>query len=69
MKGGHAHNVIPESVTFGGTFRSLTTEGFSYLKKRIKEVNNGTITPLSPFHLKPGKASVCSRDQPKFLFL
>jgi len=38
MKGGHAHNVIPESVTFGGTFRSLTTEGFSYLKKRIKEI-------------------------------
>ncbi|XP_039793876.1 IAA-amino acid hydrolase ILR1-like 7 isoform X3 [Panicum virgatum] len=38
MKGGHAHNVIPESVTFGGTFRSLTTEGFSYLQKRIKEV-------------------------------
>ncbi|PUZ68974.1 hypothetical protein GQ55_2G071400 [Panicum hallii var. hallii] len=38
MKGGHAHNVIPESVSFGGTFRSLTTEGFSYLKKRIKEI-------------------------------
>ncbi|CAL5079497.1 unnamed protein product [Urochloa decumbens] len=38
MKGGHAHNVIPESVSFGGTFRSLTTEGFLYLAKRIKEI-------------------------------
>ncbi|KAH7685548.1 Amidohydrolase protein [Dioscorea alata] len=33
-----AHNVIPESLTFGGTFRSLTTEGISYLLKRIKEI-------------------------------
>ena len=40
MKGGDAHNVIPEKVSFGGTFRSLTTEGFSYLMKRIKEVSN-----------------------------
>ncbi|KAI3939167.1 hypothetical protein MKX01_002035 [Papaver californicum] len=35
---GQAGNVIPESVNFGGTFRSLTTEGFSYLRQRIKEV-------------------------------
>ncbi|KAL5198250.1 hypothetical protein ABZP36_001762 [Zizania latifolia] len=38
MKGGDAYNVIPKSVSFGGTFRSLTTEGLSYLKKRIKEI-------------------------------
>ncbi|EEC81804.1 hypothetical protein OsI_25527 [Oryza sativa Indica Group] len=38
MKGGDAYNVIPESVSFGGTFRSLTSEGLSYLKKRIKEI-------------------------------
>lgn len=38
MKGGDAYNVIPESVSFGGTFRSLTTEGLSYLKKRIEEI-------------------------------
>ncbi|XP_031382391.1 IAA-amino acid hydrolase ILR1-like [Punica granatum] len=36
--GGHAENVIPESVKFGGTFRSLTPEGLSYLQKRIKEI-------------------------------
>ena len=39
VNGGDAYNVIPEMVSFGGTFRSLTTEGLSYLKKRIKEVN------------------------------
>ncbi|KAJ6811072.1 IAA-amino acid hydrolase ILR1-like 3 [Iris pallida] len=38
VKGGDAYNVIPETVTFGGTFRSMTTEGFSYLMKRIREI-------------------------------
>ncbi|CAN6280660.1 unnamed protein product [Urochloa humidicola] len=41
IKGGEAFNVIPESVTLGGTFRSMTTEGLSYLKKRIREVIEG----------------------------
>lgn len=38
IEGGQAGNVVPESVKFGGTFRSMTTEGFSYLQQRIKEV-------------------------------
>ncbi|XP_030927985.1 IAA-amino acid hydrolase ILR1-like [Quercus lobata] len=38
LNGGQTHNVIPETVKFGGTFRSLTTEGLSYIKDRIKEV-------------------------------
>ncbi|KAK6231895.1 Peptidase M20 - like 9 [Theobroma cacao] len=38
IEGGSIENVIPESVRFGGTFRSLTNEGLSYLQKRIKEV-------------------------------
>uniref|UniRef100_A0A0A9B449 Uncharacterized protein n=1 Tax=Arundo donax TaxID=35708 RepID=A0A0A9B449_ARUDO len=38
MNGGDAYNVIPESVSFGSTCRSLTTEGLSYLMKRIKEI-------------------------------
>lgn len=38
IKAGEAHNVIPESVTFGGTFRSMTSEGLSHLSTRIKEV-------------------------------
>ncbi|TVU43961.1 hypothetical protein EJB05_03383 [Eragrostis curvula] len=41
IKGGEAFNVIPESVTLGGTFRSMTTEGLSYLMKRIREVIEG----------------------------
>ncbi|PUZ68978.1 hypothetical protein GQ55_2G071700 [Panicum hallii var. hallii] len=41
LKGGEAFNVIPESVTFGGTLRSLSDEGLSYLKKRIKEIVEG----------------------------
>lgn len=46
--GGHAENVIPESVKFGGTFRSLTPEGLSYLRNRIKEVQ--TLTDMLAFH-------------------
>ncbi|KAG0500870.1 hypothetical protein HPP92_000942 [Vanilla planifolia] len=38
IKGGEAHNVIPESATFGGSFRSMTTEGLDYLRQRIREV-------------------------------
>jgi len=38
VKGGDAYNVIPESVTFGGTLRSMTNEGLSYLMKRVIEV-------------------------------
>ncbi|CAN6209803.1 unnamed protein product [Urochloa humidicola] len=41
LKGGDAFNVIPESVTFGGTLRSMTNEGLSYLMKRIKEIVEG----------------------------
>ncbi|KAG9452453.1 hypothetical protein H6P81_005357 [Aristolochia fimbriata] len=37
IRAGDAHNVIPHSVKFGGTFRSMTSEGVSYLAKRIKE--------------------------------
>lgn len=38
LKGGEAGNVIPESVNFGGTFRSLTMEGLGHIQERIKEV-------------------------------
>lgn len=38
VDGGQAGNVIPESVRFGGTFRFMTLEGYSYLKQRIKEI-------------------------------
>uniref|UniRef100_A0A453AI49 Peptidase M20 dimerisation domain-containing protein n=4 Tax=Aegilops tauschii TaxID=37682 RepID=A0A453AI49_AEGTS len=38
LRGGDAYNVIPESASFGGTFRSMTDEGLSYLMKRVKEI-------------------------------
>ncbi|KAL6595013.1 hypothetical protein ACP70R_048116 [Stipagrostis hirtigluma subsp. patula] len=41
VNGGNAYNVIPEYVTFGGTLRSMTNEGLSYLMKRIKEIVEG----------------------------
>jgi IAA-amino acid hydrolase len=44
LKGGDAFNVIPESVTIGGTFRSMTDKGLSFLMKRVKEVNENTIS-------------------------
>ncbi|KAH8504785.1 hypothetical protein H0E87_012139 [Populus deltoides] len=38
IEGGKAGNVIPETAKFGGTFRSLSNEGVSYLQKRIQEI-------------------------------
>ncbi|KAA8518524.1 hypothetical protein F0562_015998 [Nyssa sinensis] len=38
IAGGQAENVIPETVKFGGTYRSLTPQGLSYIQERIKEV-------------------------------
>ncbi|KAI5347296.1 hypothetical protein L3X38_015175 [Prunus dulcis] len=37
-QGGSASNVIPSHVEFGGTLRSLTTEGLWKLRRRLKEV-------------------------------
>jgi IAA-amino acid hydrolase len=38
FRGGDAFNVIPDSVTIGGTFRCFSNEGFLRLKQRIEEV-------------------------------
>ncbi|KAK4375736.1 hypothetical protein RND71_006413 [Anisodus tanguticus] len=38
VRGGSASNVIPPYVEFGGTLRSLTTEGLLQLQTRVKEV-------------------------------
>eukprot|EP00268_Persea_americana_P057286 TRINITY_DN6850_c0_g1_i5.p1 TRINITY_DN6850_c0_g1~~TRINITY_DN6850_c0_g1_i5.p1 ORF type:complete len:373 (+),score=66.61 TRINITY_DN6850_c0_g1_i5:35-1153(+) len=38
VKAGNAHNVIPDSVEFGGTFKSMISEGLYDLLKRIKQV-------------------------------
>lgn len=38
FQGGGAFNVIPDSVTIGGTFRAFSRESFMQLKQRIEEV-------------------------------
>lgn len=38
--GGGAFNVIPDSVTIGGTFRAFSRESLHQLKQRIDEVTN-----------------------------
>ncbi|KAL9244789.1 hypothetical protein vseg_018515 [Gypsophila vaccaria] len=38
VKGGTSFNIIPSSVEFGGTLRSLTTEGLYWLRQRLQEV-------------------------------
>ncbi|XP_011077948.1 IAA-amino acid hydrolase ILR1-like 4 isoform X1 [Sesamum indicum] len=38
FQGGHAFNVIPDSVTIAGTFRAFSQESFMQLKHRIEEV-------------------------------
>lgn len=39
FQGGGAFNVIPDSVTIGGTFRAFSDESFIQLKQRIVEVD------------------------------
>ncbi|KAL5719229.1 IAA-amino acid hydrolase ILR1-like 5 [Ranunculus cassubicifolius] len=38
FRGGTTMNVISQSVEFGGTMRSLTTNGLNQLRRRLKEV-------------------------------
>lgn len=44
FQGGGAFNVIPDSVTIGGTFRAFTKESFMQLRQRIEEVIVGQAT-------------------------
>lgn len=38
FQGGGAFNVIPDSVTIGGTFRAFLKDSMIQLQQRIKEV-------------------------------
>ncbi|XP_058180867.1 IAA-amino acid hydrolase ILR1-like 4 [Rhododendron vialii] len=44
FQGGGAFNVIPDSVTIGGTFRAFSKESFEQLRQRIEEVIVGQAT-------------------------
>ncbi|KAL1293075.1 IAA-amino acid hydrolase ILR1-like 4 isoform X2 [Arachis hypogaea] len=38
VEGGSAFNIIPDTVTIGGTFRAFSKEGFKQLQQRIEQV-------------------------------
>jgi amidohydrolase len=44
--GGGAYNIIPDSASFGGSIRSLTSELRNYLPKRMKEVIEGIVSGM-----------------------
>uniref|UniRef100_A0A0E0HYV2 Peptidase M20 dimerisation domain-containing protein n=1 Tax=Oryza nivara TaxID=4536 RepID=A0A0E0HYV2_ORYNI len=61
LKGGDAYNVIPESASLGGTFRSMTDEGLAYLMKRIREAGVNRCAAAVDFleeELRPYPATV-----------
>jgi len=41
FQGGSAFNIIPDSVTIGGTFRAFSKESFQQLRHRIEQVCHG----------------------------
>ncbi|KAM1041020.1 hypothetical protein TB1_029589 [Malus domestica] len=47
VRGGTASNVIPSYVVFGGTLRSLTTEGLYLLRRRLEEEEKEQCSPVS----------------------
>jgi len=47
INAGYAHDIIPDSATFGGTYRAFSKKSFYGLRKRIEEVNIW----LCPFHI------------------
>ncbi|KAL9682281.1 hypothetical protein QQ045_014076 [Rhodiola kirilowii] len=71
FNGGGAFNVIPDSVTIGGTFRAFSKESFTYLKQRIEQVitlqakvhrGNATVIFKEPFF----PVTVNNKDLHKF---
>ena len=51
FQGGGAFNVIPDSVTIGGTFRAFSKESFFQLRQRIEEVHLFLTSHLHDFIL------------------
>ncbi|WVZ23328.1 hypothetical protein V8G54_001872 [Vigna mungo] len=41
INAGYAHDIIPDSATFGGTYRAFSKKSFYGLRKRIEEVVKG----------------------------
>ncbi|MCH91377.1 IAA-amino acid hydrolase ILR1-like 4-like, partial [Trifolium medium] len=47
-QGGSAYNVIPDSVTIGGTFRAFSKQSFNQLKQRIEQINSNESIQMCP---------------------
>ena len=47
FQGGGAFNVIPDSVTIGGTFRALLKSSFVRLRQRIEEVRHRAVLSVA----------------------
>ncbi|KAL8260806.1 hypothetical protein R6Q59_024855 [Mikania micrantha] len=62
FQGGGAFNVIPDSVTIGGTFRAFSKETFMQLKQRIEEV----IVGQASVHRCNATVEFASKDKPFF---
>ncbi|CAN8288262.1 unnamed protein product [Cochlearia groenlandica] len=62
FEGGGAFNVIPDSVTIGGTFRAFSTKSFNQLKKRIEQV----ITRQASVHMCNATVDFLEKDKPFF---
>ncbi|EOA40440.1 hypothetical protein CARUB_v10009165mg [Capsella rubella] len=62
FEGGGAFNVIPDSVTIGGTFRAFSTKSFLQLKKRIEQV----ITRQASVHMCNATVDFIEDEKPFF---
>ncbi|CAN7083400.1 unnamed protein product [Brassica oleracea var. botrytis] len=62
FEGGGAFNVIPDSVTIGGTFRAFSTKSFTQLKKRIEQV----ITRQASVHMCNATVDFLQEEKPFF---
>ncbi|XP_010462018.1 PREDICTED: IAA-amino acid hydrolase ILR1-like 4 isoform X3 [Camelina sativa] len=62
FEGGGAFNVIPDSVTIGGTFRAFSTKSFMQLKKRIEQV----ITRQASVHMCNATVDFIEEEKPFF---
>ncbi|KAL5214454.1 hypothetical protein ABZP36_003606 [Zizania latifolia] len=62
VKGGNAIDATPPVIEFGGTLRSLTTEGLYQLQKRVKEVVEGQ----AAVHRCKGVVQIKGDDYPMY---
>uniref|UniRef100_A0A1J3JUX5 IAA-amino acid hydrolase ILR1-like 4 n=1 Tax=Noccaea caerulescens TaxID=107243 RepID=A0A1J3JUX5_NOCCA len=62
FEGGGAFNVIPDSVTIGGTFRAFSSKSFKQLKKRIEQV----ITRQASVHMCNATVDFLTEQKPFF---